>query len=200
MTANPVTIGPTDSLALAARRMEQGRFRRLPVVDGAGRLMGILTDGDIRQQHGYLAATTVRAVMSEQVVTVRADEPIETAAERMLAQKIGALPVLDGTGSLEGILTDTDVIRAIFGASPHPECARIEVQLTNPTQTLAELLGVVEAVGGDVRNVDVYACDGAGGSRNVRLGLRGDAPAVGGALREHGYGVRPEPAPDESSA
>jgi acetoin utilization protein AcuB len=198
MTADPVTIGPTDSLALAAECMQQGGFRRLPVVDGTGRLTGILTDGDIRQQHGHLGATTVRAVMSEQVVTVRADEPIETAAERMLARRIGALPVLDPSGNLVGILTDTDLIRGFLGAPRHPERARVEVQLTNPTQTLAELLGVVEGVGGDVRSVDVCGCDGAGSPRIVGLRLLGDVRAVAGALREHGYGVRAERAPEET--
>jgi CBS domain-containing protein len=43
MTSNPVTVGPKESIGAAVKRMEQGGYRHLPVVDGAGRPVGVLS-------------------------------------------------------------------------------------------------------------------------------------------------------------
>jgi acetoin utilization protein AcuB len=53
MTPNPVIVAPSDSLELAYERMKAGQFRHLPVMD-EGKLIGILTDRDLRQCLGQL--------------------------------------------------------------------------------------------------------------------------------------------------
>jgi acetoin utilization protein AcuB len=111
MTSNPQTIRPNDMLAAARDKMVAGRFRRLPVVDDAGQLLGILTDGDLREHVGYLAGTKVTAAMVEQPITIAADAPIDVAADLMLAHKIGGLPVVESDGQLVGIITETDLLR-----------------------------------------------------------------------------------------
>ena len=63
MTPNPVTVAPSDSLELAYERMKTGQFRHLPVMH-EGKLIGILTDRDLRQCLGQLGHTSVEAVMS----------------------------------------------------------------------------------------------------------------------------------------
>jgi len=62
MTPNPVTVSSRDTLASAKNLMDTGGFRRLPVVDG-GRLVGILTERDIRGHTGVLERTRVNAAM-----------------------------------------------------------------------------------------------------------------------------------------
>ena len=52
MTSDPIVINPDDTLANAKAVMDDGRFRRLPVVED-GRLVGILTERDIREHMGY---------------------------------------------------------------------------------------------------------------------------------------------------
>jgi acetoin utilization protein AcuB len=62
MTLNPVTVSSRDTLATAKSLMDAGGFRRLPVVDG-GKLVGILTERDIRGHSGALDRTRVNAAM-----------------------------------------------------------------------------------------------------------------------------------------
>jgi acetoin utilization protein AcuB len=112
MTPNPQTIHPNEMLAVAREKMTAGRFRRLPVVDDAGNLLGILTDGDLREHVGYLTGTKVTAAMVEKPITVPADAPIDVAADLMLQHKIGGLPVVESTGKMVGIITETDLLHA----------------------------------------------------------------------------------------
>ncbi len=112
MTANPVTISSRDTLAVAKSLMDAGRFRRLPVVDD-GRLVGIVTERDIRQHAGALDHTRVDAAMRISVITVTPGDCVENAARLMLEHKIGGLPVT-AEGKLAGIVTTTDIMKAFL--------------------------------------------------------------------------------------
>ncbi len=112
MTPNPVTVTPGDSLAVAKARMDTGRFRRLPVVD-QGKLVGILTEREIRSHLGYLESTRVNAAMTADPATITPRTTAEDAARLMLEHKIGGLPVLDN-GALVGIVSTSDVLRAFL--------------------------------------------------------------------------------------
>jgi acetoin utilization protein AcuB len=113
MTRNPETIGPEDVLLLAESKMNQGGFRRLPVVDGNGGLVGILTGRDMQRHVGYFKTTRVDAAMTENPLTIAPDASIELAAQLMITKKIGGLPVLSD-GRLVGVITTTDVLRAFL--------------------------------------------------------------------------------------
>lgn len=113
MTANPTTIQPTDSLTTAQDRMDKGGFRRLPVVDDRGALLGIVTDRDMRRHHGYYGSTLVDAAMTEKLVTVLPDDPLAKVVDLVLRHKIDGLPVVGGDGALVGIITVTDLVRAL---------------------------------------------------------------------------------------
>lgn len=118
MTPNPATIGARDLLSLAWEKMERGHFRRLPVVDAAGALIAIVTDRDLRPHTGYWPTTHVDAAMVERPLTITPDQPITAAARLMLDHKIGGLPVLDGNGRLVGMITESDLLRALLRANP----------------------------------------------------------------------------------
>lgn len=120
----PVATVHSDALARgAAELMRARKIRHLPVVDRGGRLVGIVTDRDLRQvifdpamrerlgeSAGVLADITVRDVMTWAVVTVRPGTEIREAARVMHEQKIGALPVVEGD-RVVGILTEIDVLK-----------------------------------------------------------------------------------------
>lgn len=112
MIRNPVTIGPKDSLFHAQRKMREGGFRQLPVVE-EGKLVGIITDRDIRLHERHLRIATVSAAMSREVITASPSASIEEATRLLLQNKIGGLPVMEGE-TLVGILTTTDVLRAFI--------------------------------------------------------------------------------------
>lgn len=125
MKANPVSIAPDTPLLEAEWRMQEGGFRHLPVVDGYDRLVGIVSDRDLReaapsdattlsrQELTYLLSRlTVEDVMKAPVLTARPGEPAETAAIRMREHKVSALPVVDDD-RLIGIVTTTDMLDAL---------------------------------------------------------------------------------------
>ena len=124
-----VTIEDTATCHEAVERMMRTRVRHLPVVDRRGTLAGVVTDRDLRHYlfepatfrriategvEALLKAVPVGRVMSAPAVSVGVDDEIETAAQRMLDDKIGSLPVLQG-GRLSGIITETDLLRRVVG-------------------------------------------------------------------------------------
>jgi len=111
MTSRPMTVRPCDTLQVAQGIMEAGRFRQLPVVD-EGKLIGIITDRDLRQHVGRLSHTRVDAVMSPHPFSVHPSTPVEHAVHTLATNKIGSLPVVDN-GELVGIITATDMLRAL---------------------------------------------------------------------------------------
>lgn len=126
MTPDPQTVTSDTPVMEAMQAMREGGYRRLPVLD-KGRLIGIVTDRDLKEAtpssattlsvyelNFLLAKMRVREVMSEPVVTVRPDDPIERAALLMEEHRVSGLPVLRGEG-LAGILTITDLLRAFVG-------------------------------------------------------------------------------------
>ncbi len=149
MTPRPQTIRQNALLEHAREMMDRGGFRRLPVLDPDGRLLGILTDRNLREHHGHLRDTRVTAAMTERPLTVGPDEPIEAAADVVLTRKIGGLPVVDAEGRLVGVITETDLLRGLLGRRPGEQDPRsyLDVQLMAPTQTLSEALTVLEADG-----------------------------------------------------
>jgi acetoin utilization protein AcuB len=105
--------------------MRETGIRHLPVVEETGRLLGILTDRDVRHAAfvpalvGYmtwhsrqLKAPRVRDVMTWSVVTTHPDATLGHAGLTMFQRRIGSLPVVED-GRLVGILTDTDLLRAM---------------------------------------------------------------------------------------
>jgi CBS domain-containing protein len=128
MHAPVATVTPDTPACEAARLLGTRKIRHLPVVDHDGRLVGIVTDRDLRQAvfHPAVQArlgTTgeavgdlpVRELMTRGVVTVAPWADLRQAARLMHERKIGALPVVED-GRLVGILTETDVLRALEAA------------------------------------------------------------------------------------
>jgi acetoin utilization protein AcuB len=125
MHTMPVTVTAEDLASTAYQRMRESRIRHLPVMTGQGRLVGVITDRDMRQASAsdephmaeydltyLLEKMTVQEVMTRQVVTVRRQTPVAEAARIFLEKKFGCLPVVRDDNTLEGILTVTDLLRA----------------------------------------------------------------------------------------
>jgi acetoin utilization protein AcuB len=112
MTANPIVINADDTLANAKAVMDDGRFRRLPVVED-GKLVGIVTERDVREHAGYFRSTRVNAAMRAPVISLTPYATVEDAARLMLKHKIGGLPIVDD-GKLVGIVTTSDLLKAFL--------------------------------------------------------------------------------------
>ncbi len=111
MTSNPMTAQPSDKLASIQKKMKEGKFRSIPVLSG-GRVVGIVTDRDIRQKTGSLDDVQAEAAMTREVLTVTPRTSAWDAARLLAERKIGGMPVVDERGALVGIITTTDLLRA----------------------------------------------------------------------------------------
>jgi acetoin utilization protein AcuB len=124
MTRDPATAHPGDTMVDAVSRMRGLGVRHLPVVDGDHRLVGILSDRDVRSAvadahaagaevpHTRIAALRVRDVMTRDPFTLSPQATLGQAARLLIEHQIGAAPVVDGEGKLFGILSYVDVMRA----------------------------------------------------------------------------------------
>lgn len=116
MTHNPVVAGLDDKLSTLEAKMREGDFRAIPIVTD-GVVVGIITDRDLRRLSGMLDATRVKDAMTETVITVNPDTPIQEAARLLRQRKIGGLPVVED-GKLTGMITVTDVLEALTESEP----------------------------------------------------------------------------------
>jgi acetoin utilization protein AcuB len=133
MTRDPITIDPEAPLGTALDAMRSNKLRHLPVVDEDGRLMGIVTDRDLRHAllapavDEYLSASgqrrfhqlgrtledlRVRDVMTWGVVTTGPTVSLAHAALILVERGLGSLPVISD-GRLVGILTERDILHAV---------------------------------------------------------------------------------------
>ena len=133
MTTDPVKVTADTRLKEAARLMVRHRVSGLPVVDEAGKLIGIVSEGDfIRREagrdrpHGVslldavfgegelqpVGAETVAEVMTRSVVTITPEATVGEAARVMGRRSVKRLPVVDLEGDLVGIVSRSDVVGA----------------------------------------------------------------------------------------
>jgi CBS domain-containing protein len=123
MTRSVVSLRRDDLLVSADDIMRLGRIRHLPVLDDAGKLVGVVTQTDLfrgavlralgygpQAQRSLSAGISVSDAMTREVVTVSPETPIQEAARLLMQRKIGCLPVL-ANGKLAGILTESDFVK-----------------------------------------------------------------------------------------
>jgi acetoin utilization protein AcuB len=156
MTKEPITVGPDDLLIRAANKMAAGGFRRLPVVSD-GKLVGIITERDLREHRGHLEHTKINGVMTENPVTVVPATTLEEASRILLERQIGGLPVV-ADGRLIGIITTSDILNAfldVMGASQGGS-TRIDFILQGEEHGFVEATRIVAREGGEVLGVGTY--------------------------------------------
>lgn len=169
MTPNPVTITSTTSVADATHIMRTNKFRRLPVVDN-GKLVGIVTDRDLREvspspattlsiyELNYLLAKmVVKDVMKKQVITIPQDATIEEAALVMATNHIGGLVVVDTSGAVTGLITETDIFKClveVMGLANGK--TRITLDVTDKLGLLHDITGIFTDLGMNISSLVVY--------------------------------------------
>jgi acetoin utilization protein AcuB len=138
MTKNPIAIDPDAPISTAMAVMTERGIRHLPVVDSDGRLVGMISDRDVRgaifapavseylsarARHRLravsdtLEALRVKDVMTWDAVTIGADAPAAQAAAIMFEGRFGCLPVV-ADGKLLGIVTERDLLKALAATLP----------------------------------------------------------------------------------
>lgn len=126
MHAPVITLSQTTLLPAARAALEQHHVRRLPIVDEAGKLVGIITQSDIfsvspshvtdvQEFNLYYtnAHVPVKEFMTRDVLTVAPDCAISDVAQLMLDHKISGLPVVEN-GDIVGVITESDIFRLLI--------------------------------------------------------------------------------------
>lgn len=142
MTSEVVTVSTTDSVEQCAKLLQEHDISGLPVLDEAGKVAGMITEGDLIRRAsrvkapGYLEilggliylgspkkfvdelqrAMSLEAgqLMSKNLVSIKPDDTIEQAATLMVEKKISRLPVLDENGKLVGIVSRRDIMGSLY--------------------------------------------------------------------------------------
>lgn len=128
MTRKVITVGPETSLFEAQELMAESKIRHLPVIDPDGRLIGIVTDRDIRSALPYeffkqhpteeekqrFSRLQIKDIMSKNPLTISPTYTIQDALLMIQDAKVGALPVVDEENRLKGIISVRDLLRAFI--------------------------------------------------------------------------------------
>lgn len=128
MTSHVVTVSPDSPVTVAARVMRDFGVSGLPVVDGDGCVVGIVTEadllhrvvlpdlakvGDRRGSRGEVSGSKVCDVMSREVVGVRRNDPLAKAARLMETARVRRLVVVGDGFVLEGVISRSDIVAAL---------------------------------------------------------------------------------------
>ena len=170
MTTTVISVTPDVSVNEAMRILRENKIRRLPVTDGYGNVIGIVTEKDLKSAAPSLATTLdiweihqalekvkVEEVMTKDVITIREDEPVEEAARIMAEKKVGALPVLNEEGKLCGIITESDIFRTfvrMLGANR--EGIRYTFLATDRPGVISDLAQRIKSAGGNIIAISSY--------------------------------------------
>jgi acetoin utilization protein AcuB len=166
MHTDLVTVSPETTLVKATKLIKEKQIDHLLVVDERKRLVGIVSDRDLKQYWAspatslsthelnyLLEKVLVSMIMIKTVVTVPTSTTIERAALTMQQHRISALPVME-EGELAGIITSTDVMRVLLQAiGISEESVRLSVFVRDSIGTLAEVTAVLRDAGVNIQSL-----------------------------------------------
>ena len=184
MTKDPISVLPSTPLSKCQKLMKLRGIHRLPVVDDDNKVVGIVSDRDVKSNlpskattlsvhelQYLLAEVQTKEFMTPSPVTVRETETVSKAALLMLDGKFGGLPVVDDEGHLTGIITDQDVFK-VFATLAGARVPGIELTLEVSTGegALKSVFEVLRQQG--ARVVSLMTQFGEGETRQVYIRLQ----------------------------
>ena len=184
MTTDVVSVGPETSLLKVGKLMKDHHIRRIPVVDEAGQVIGIISDRDVRdaspskattldmyEMHYLLAELKAKNIMTAKPITVKPTDTVEQAALIMLDNKVGGLPVVDDAGKLVGIISDHDVFKAMVDITgARLGGLQFAVELPDQPGTARPLLDLLRTH--NARILSVLTVSNADGNRHMFVRVR----------------------------
>ncbi len=190
MTKDPITINQDTSMIKAIHIMKEHRFRRLPVVAGDGKVVGIVTDRDLKEAspskattldvhelYYLLAELQVREIMTRNPISVFEDDTVERAAQVMLEHTISGLPVVDREGGIKGILTQSDIFRAFMHITGVLQGGvQFGLRLDDRPGILKEVADMLRAQGGRMVSLLTYYRSAEENVREVYIRVKNLSP------------------------
>ncbi|QDQ16074.1 CBS domain-containing protein [Streptomyces spectabilis] len=172
MTHTTIAIGRDASFKEVVELIEQWHVSALPVLEGEGRVIGVVSEADLLPKEelrdadptrydvlrrlsdmAKAGAVTAGELMSSPAVTVHADASLAEAARIMARRRVKRLPVVDGSGLLQGVVSRSDLLKVFLREDEAiaeeirdsvldslPSSAGIEVRVQQGVVTLAGTL------------------------------------------------------------
>lgn len=167
MTPKPITLKATDSLARAIDVMKEKKIRRVPIVSDAGKLVGIVSDRDLKdvspsrattldiwELHYVLDKLKLKDIMTKNPWVVSPEMPIEKAAMLMMEKRVEGLPVVDAKGALVGILTEGDIFRALVEVTGvAKKRTRVSMLIPDKAGSIREAADICRNQGGTIFSI-----------------------------------------------
>jgi CBS-domain-containing membrane protein len=141
MTPTVLTVAPDTPVGQIAHLLRERHISGVPVLDAAGKVIGIVTEIDLIKRHARLhfpvylpfleslvflesprhyqeevrraLGTTAQEIMTQPVRTARPDTDVQDIATMMVEERSNPIPILDGAGALVGIVSHTDIVRLV---------------------------------------------------------------------------------------
>jgi CBS domain-containing protein len=121
MTPNPVSISEQATIRQAAAVLTEREISALPVINEAGRPVGVLSRADIVRHQNETGPKEVRAIMTGTVMSIAPTDPAWEVIAKMAAFKVHRLFVVDQSGVLVGIISAFDVVRKLRRGKTGPQ-------------------------------------------------------------------------------
>lgn len=190
MSRDPISISPEASIQEAIELMKTHSIRHLPVVDGQERLVGWVSDTELRGVFiaSMIEELTVGDVMIADPITVSSSDVLEQAALLISKHKIGGMPVLED-GKLVGIITVVDILEAfvdimgVLGSS-----SRLDVRLGDSRDAFPEVSRIIREHDGEIISVGILSQESPERIYSFRI-EKCDTEPLRQALEEQGYKV-----------
>ncbi|MCX5445435.1 CBS domain-containing protein [Streptomyces nigrescens] len=206
MTRTVVAIGQEAPFKEIVETMERWQVSALPVLAGEGRVIGVVSEADLLPKEEFreaqpsrleqltrlddvrkAGALTAGELMSAPALTVHAGDTLAQAARTMAFKSVKRLPVVDGTGLLQGIVSRADLLK-VFLRADEDLAAEIRTEIIGPLFAAAPgdlAVGVTDGVvtlSGTVRDpsllpVTARLVQAVEGVVDVRFDVTGSVPA-----------------------
>jgi len=167
MTTDVITVREDTPMMKASIIMKENKIRCLPVVNSKGKLVGILSDRDLKaaspskataldvyELNYLISSINAESIMTKDLVFVKPDETVEFAAILMLENKISSLPVINDMDSLIGIVTQTDIFKALINITgAYAGGIQFAFSLEDRPGSIREVTDVIRASGGRILSI-----------------------------------------------
>ncbi|MFO7727402.1 MAG: CBS and ACT domain-containing protein [Desulfonatronovibrio sp.] len=167
MTKDVTTVSKDTSMLKASKIFKDNNFRRLPVADEKNRLVGIVTDRDIKDASPSKATTLdvhelyyllseikIKDIMTPSPFTINVEDSLEKAAIKMLDKRVEGLPVVSDDNEVLGIITETDIFKALVNITgAYQGGIKIGLKLSSQEGTLKPVLDLFRSSGARVISI-----------------------------------------------
>jgi len=165
MKKDVITLSPDDSIRTAIHLMREKKIRHLPLLDYEKKLVGLVTDRDIKSATPVFTDSEkineqlempLSTIMMTNIITGNPLDFVEEVAVIFYDQKIGCLPILNN-GELVGIITSTDLLHTLVELTgANKPGSHIEIKVKNLPGVLHEVTGIFQKFNVNVHSVLVY--------------------------------------------